>query len=358
MADVQAFRAVRYSGAAGRLADLVAPPYDAIDEEERRELLERSPYNVAHLTLPTSIDDAAQLYREWLSSGILTLDAAASMWIAVETYTGPDGVERTRRGLVASLPATPYGADSILPHERTHLRIRDERLELLRATRVQPEPILLLADAALELDVPQREPDLRVDGTQLWRSDGTHGVHATELLIADGHHRYESAVELGKELGVAQRIMGLVVSTHDPGLRVFPTHRYFVDRADLRRRVREGEECADLAEAMELLARARASRSAAIAYRRDAVAIVRGDPGELDTELVDRNGLEGIRYTPRADEAISAVDEGEADVAFLVREPRVEDVFAVARRGERMPQKSTYFYPKPLSGLMFHPLEP
>src|SRR5262249_55343243 len=154
MADVQPFRAVRYSGAAGSLADLVAPPYDAVDEDERARLLERSPYNVAHVTLPESTDEAGRLYREWLSEGILEPDDEASMWTAVESYVGPDGVERTRRGLVASLPATPYGAGPILPHERTHERIRDERLDLLRATRVQPEAILLLADGPFDFDVP------------------------------------------------------------------------------------------------------------------------------------------------------------------------------------------------------------
>ena len=85
--------------------------------------------------------------------------------------------------------------------------------------------------------------------------------------------------------------------------------------------------------------------------------VVRGEEGVLDAELVDRHGLDGISYTPRLDEAVEAVDLGAADVAFLLREPRVDDVFAVARRGERMPQKSTYFFPKPLSGIVFHPLD-
>ena len=99
-------------------------------------------------------------------------------------------------------------------------------------------------------------------------------------------------------------------------------------------------------------------RSAAIRYRRGRVGIVRGEQGELDVELVDRHGLDGIRYTPRLEEALAAVDGGAADAAFVLRPPRVEDVFAVARRGEPMPPKSTYFFPKPLSGLLFHPVTP
>ena len=357
MADVQPFRAVRYSGAAGPLADLVAPPYDAVDEEERVRLFARSPYNVAHVTLPESVSEAAQLYRAWLGEGILERDDEDAMWVAEETYVGPDGVERRRHGVIGSLVAEPYATGRVLPHERTHARIRDERLELLRATRVQPEPILLLADAPLDVAVPDRPPELEVDGTRAWRLDGVDArLDAGELLIADGHHRYESAVALGREDGAWSRIMGLVVSTGDPGLHVFSTHRFFVDRPDLEA-LREGVPCDDLDDARRRLAVLADGRSAAIAYRRGSVELVRGPEGDLDTELVDRHELDGIRYTPREDEATGAVDDGVADVAFLLREPRLDEVFAVARRGERMPQKSTYFYPKPLSGLVFHPLD-
>ena len=150
--------------------------------------------------------------------------------------------------------------------------------------------------------------------------------------------------------------MALLVSASDPGLHVFPTHRLFVDRPDLAE-LREGESFRDLDEALAALGDEPFDRSAAIAYRRGSVELVRGRGGELDAELVERYGPDGIRYTPRTDEVVRAVDQGSADVAFILREPRVEDVFAVARQGRRMPPKSTYFYPKPLSGLLFHPLE-
>ena len=151
--------------------------------------------------------------------------------------------------------------------------------------------------------------------------------------------------------------MVLVVSKDDPGLHVFPTHRVFAGRPDLAD-LREGESRRDLDDAFAMLREESYERSVAIAYRRRSVELVRGGQGELDAELVDRHGLEGITYTPSVEEALGAVDRGEADVAFLLRDPRVEDVFAVALRGERMPAKSTYFYPKPLSGLLFHPLDP
>jgi hypothetical protein len=137
---------------------------------------------------------------------------------------------------------------------------------------------------------------------------------------------------------------------------VFPTHRIFRGRPDLAE-LREGEACESVDDALAKLAAASYERSAAVAIRRDGVELVRGPERELDVELVDRHGLDGIAYTHHASEAVAAVESGGADVAFLLREPRVEDVFAVARGGRRMPQKSTYFFPKPLSGLLFHPLD-
>jgi uncharacterized protein (DUF1015 family) len=246
----------------------------------------------------------------------------------------------------------------VLPHERTHAGIRDERLRLLRAMRAQPEPIFLLADVDLGLRVPDAPPDMEVDGTRLWRVAGSAAFPPdVQLLVADGHHRYEAAVAFAAETPERARIMALVVPAHDPGLHVFPTHRVFSRRPDLHE-LREGEPCGSVDEALAVLAAEPFDRAAAVAYRAGGAELVRGTQGELDVELVDRHGLDGIGYTPRTSEALAAVDRGAADVAFLLREPRVDDVFAVARRGERMPPKSTYFFPKPLSGLLFHPVGP
>jgi uncharacterized protein (DUF1015 family) len=356
MADVQPFRAVRYSGAAGSLADLVAPPYDAVDDAERAQLYKRSPYNVVHVTLPESADEAGRLYRDWLAHGILARDAERGAWLAVTRFVGPDGVSRERRGVIVSLAAEPYETGFVLPHERTHPRVWEERLRLLRATRVQPEPILVLADAPFRFETPRAPPAIEVDGTRLWPVPTPPSLDPGQLLIADGHHRYESAVELGAEVVGGVRIMALVVSKDDAGLHVFPTHRIFADRPDLEE-LREGEPCRDLDEALLRLDEEPYERPAVIAYRREGVELVRGREDELDVELVDRHGLGGIAYTPRRTEAVGAVDGGTADVAFLLREQRVDDIFDVARRGGRMPPKSTYFFPKPLSGLLFHPLE-
>jgi uncharacterized protein (DUF1015 family) len=357
MADAEPFRAVRYSGAAGPLADLVAPPYDAVSDEERAALYTRSPYNVVHVTLPESAEAAGRLYREWLANGILAQDEEPAIWLAHEEFVGPDGVARERHGMIVSLATAPYAEASVLPHERTHLHIREERKRLLREVRVQPEPILLLSDAPLELAAPAASADVEVDGTRLWRllSGAEDGLRDAQLLIADGHHRYESAVELGEELGVPVRIMALVVPTHDAGLQLFPTHRVFASRPDVASGD-DDEPAAGLEQALARLEEIGYERAAAIRYRRGRAGIVYGDPGELDVELVDRHGLDGVGYTPRLEEAVAAVDRGDVDAAFVLRRPRVEDVFAAARRGERMPPKSTYFFPKPLSGLLFHPV--
>ena len=358
MADLKPFRAVRYAGAAGHPADLVAPPYDAVTPDERARLFTRSPYNVLHVTLPESNEEAGRLYRDWLERGILEREDEPASWLLVEDYVGPDGIERERHGLIVSLAAEPYENGHVLPHERTHAGIRAERLELLRATRVQPEPIFLLLDGPLELELPDRPPELEVDGTRLWRlvDFGLAPLERHALLVADGNHRYESAVELGVELGSPARIMALLVSTEDEGLHVFPTHRVFSGRPDLAS-AREGVQQESLEAALAALAAEPRARAAAVVYRRAGAELVRGDESELDVELVDRHGLDGISYTPSAPAATAAVDEGVADAAFLLRAPRVDDVFEVARRGERMPPKSTYFFPKPLSWLLFHPLE-
>lgn len=357
MADVQPFRAVRYTGAAGPLGDLVAPPYDAVGDEERAQLYTRSPYNVVHVTLPESPEDARRLYSEWLDERVLEPEPEPAAWLVAEEYVGPDGVARERHGLILSVSAEPYDTGHVLPHERTHASIREERLQLLRATLVQPEPILLLADTSLQLSAPSERPDVEVAGTRLWRRTDVdlEAVRDAQLLIADGHHRYESAVDFGAERGGGARIMALVVPAHDVGLHVFPTHRVFSGRPDLAAQ-REGEPHPSLDDALQALDAEPFTHSAAVAYRRDSVELVHGQPGEIDVELVDRHGLAGIGYTPRAPEAVAAVDRGDADVAFILREPRVDDVFEVARRGERMPPKSTYFHPKPLSGLLFHPV--
>jgi uncharacterized protein (DUF1015 family) len=340
VAEVRPFRAERYGERSGPLEDLVAPPYDVIGPEERREYLSRSPFNVVHLTLPDSEEQAARDLAAWRAGEILMRDEEPAAWALSQSYVGPDGVSRVRNGVVVKLRLEPYDRGVVLPHERTHAGPKEGRLRLLRATRTQLEPIFLLHDGN-PVELPDREPDLALDGERLWRLDSAP-VAPAELLIADGHHRYETALAFHAEDGteVSAWLMVVLVSTHEQGLTIFPTHRIarHVGDVDGTEIERPGDELPGV-----------------VLYRDGRYLLVEGDG--LDVEIVDRLASKGVTYTPRREEAEAAVDRGDAEGAFLLRPTRIEDVFAYARRGEVLPQKTTYFFPKLTSGLLFFPLD-
>jgi uncharacterized protein (DUF1015 family) len=341
MAVVKPFRALRYDETvAGPLETLVAPPYDVITPEQRDELRARSQHNVVRLTLPDSEEEAARELAEWRSRGVLVEEPPA-VWALEQDYVGPDGVPRTRFGLAASLKVEPYTTGTVLPHERTHSGPKEGRLRLLRATRVQLEPIFLLYDGPAPIERPEREPDLEVEGAKLWRIDDPMLVRAfddKQLLIADGHHRYETAVAFSEEEGTpaSAQMLVVLVSTDDPGLEIFPTHRLFAESKHL-----EGEQNGG---------------GSIIEVTPGGSRDVRVPDGMLDVQFVDTLGHDGLSYTASADDARRAVAIGEAATAYLLRPTRIEDVFIHARRGEVLPQKTTYFFPKLISGLLFHPL--
>jgi uncharacterized protein (DUF1015 family) len=349
VAVVKPIRAVRYDeSVAGPLEQLVAPPYDVIGEAQREELMARSPFNVVHLTLPEDEGDAARLWREWLSDGALVRDQEPSFWALEQEYVGPDGVERTRRGLVAALRVEPYENRVVLPHERTHAGPKEGRLRLLDALQAHPEPIFLLYDGAPPFEHPTGEADMDVEGARLWRlpPEGIAEAFADkQLLIADGHHRYETAIAFG-----AEHILVVLVSTEDPGLMIFPTHR-------VAERINGTTPTLDLEQALAQLDEKSPDRAAAVVYRKGGAALVEGDEGTLDVQLVESLAPGPVTYTPSVDEAVAAVERGDAEGAFIVRPTRIEDVFRFAEAGETLPQKTTYFYPKLLSGLLFLPLE-
>ena len=184
MAVVRPFRALRYDPAVGGpLETLVAPPYDVIGAEQREELRGQSPYNVVHLTLPDSAEEAAASLAEWQKRAVLVRDPEPACWWLSQDYFGPDGVARRREGFVAALRVEPYENRVVLPHERTHAEPKEDRLRLLRATRTQLEPLFFLWDGTVELD-GLGEPDLKSGGdsgsggstrsspTRWWRARG------------------------------------------------------------------------------------------------------------------------------------------------------------------------------------------
>ena len=340
MADVRPFRALRY--AVPDLARVVAPPYDVISDEERREYLARDPHNIVHLTLPDSEEQAARDLAAWRQSGVLVEDDEPAYWWLSQEYVGPDGVARVRQGFVAALRAQPYEDEVVLPHEKTHAGPKEGRLRLLRATRTHLEPIFLLWDGSVGVD-GLGEPDLAANEAKLWRLDAEFGDALTEelrdaqLLIADGHHRYETTLAFGE----SPWLMVVIVPTDQEGLTIFPTHRVArsANGASGTPIERPGDELPGV-----------------VLYRGGGrYELLEGDG--LDPEVVAALEPQGVTYTASREEAEAVVDRGDAEAAFLLRPTRIEDVWAVARAGGVMPQKSTFFYPKLTSGLLLFPVE-
>jgi uncharacterized protein (DUF1015 family) len=420
MADVQPLRALHYNtSVVGPLPEVVAPPYDVIDEGQRAALLERSPFNVVAVDLPQEgpggrdrYESAGELFESWQLQGALVRDPEPALWAHTQDYTGPDGQARTRRGFFCRVRIEEFGAGRIRPHERTHPGPKEDRLRLTRATRANVSPIFSLfsdpAGAAWRALEPSTEqaPWGEVtdpDGTvhRLWRVSDPAAIAAVqsaaqeaELLIADGHHRYETmqtyADEIGGE-GEHRYILMCLVALEDPGLTVFPTHR-LVGGLDDERLEALGQALArdfEIAEVpleeiaptpgsgplelgfidrrtarpLRLTLKDQAIAEAALEGRSEAYRHL--DTGVLET-LVLKNALhlrdediahfDGLFYARDTAEALAMVASGEYDAAFLMRPTPVEQVRDVAAAGENMPPKSTYFYPKLLTGLLFNPL--
>lgn len=375
MAQAKGFRAVRYDPErAGPLGTLVAPPHDIVDPDFKARLLGASPYNVIRLTRPHDPDEAGRLFHAWRDEGVLVREAQPAVWKLEEAYTGPDGEERTRRGLVARVRMTRYGEGDVYPHERTFRRQKHLRLELLRATRTKLSPIFFLHEGD---SPPQRgdPPDLEVEfggvRSRLWRVVDPDAVAAAlaavrgKLIIADGHHRYETALRFHEEEGTEETafVLGVLVAHDDPGLEIFPTHRLAGGPLpELNGRFRLTE-VSGAAEGLARLGDVPRDRPAFVVLRPEGAVLAETEPvadgpaGSLDTAVLDELELDDVRFTPSADEAEQAVAAGDAAAAFLVRAPSVEQVEAVALAGETMPQKSTYFFPKLTSGLLFAPFD-
>jgi uncharacterized protein (DUF1015 family) len=341
VARVRPFTAERYGKRAGPLDGLVALPYDVISPAERLEYLARSPHNIVHLTLPDAEEQAGRDLAAWRAEGILVRDEPG-VWALSQSYVGPDGVARVRNGLVVALRLEPYENGVVLPHERTHAGPREGRLRLLRATRTQLEPIFLLHGGET-VEPPARPPDIESGGDRLWRldDDPAQRFADAELLIADGHHRYETALAFHAEDGTESSawMMVVLVSTREEGLTIFATHRLAQDV--------DGARGTPIDEPGDRL-------PGVVLYRAGRYELLEGDG--LDVEVVDALAPRGVTYTPRRDEAVAAVDRGEAQAAFLLRPTPLDAVFETARRGDVMPQKSTYFFPKLTSGLLLYPL--
>jgi uncharacterized protein (DUF1015 family) len=417
MAEIQPLRALRYEPAvAGALHDVIAPPYDVIDADQRAELVARSPYNVVHVDLPEDpgggdvYAHAAQLLEQWRADGAVVLDDEPAIWILRQSYTGPDGRSLTRQGFLARVRVTDYGAGRIRPHERTHPGPKEDRLRLTRATQANLSPIFSLysdpqqrawqALAPFTASQPWGEAtDDEGTRNELWRVTDADAIAAVqgaladaELLIADGHHRYETARAYAEEIGGEgdhRYVLMCLVALQDPGLTIFPTHRLVKDttpaqqealartlRADFE--IEQADELgpgpdggplslgyidAHFRTPYRLTLRDQQTAERALAdhtapYRRLDAAVLEALllKGPLELTDDDISHLHRFGYARTAQQARELVESGAFDLAFVLRATPVEQVVEVAESGESMPPKSTYFFPKLPTGLLFNPL--
>src|SRR4051794_8313669 len=285
MADVRPLNALRYDlDAVGSLQDVVAPPYDVIDAAMRQELLAQSPYNAVAIDLPKPYGEtgpqaegqgdpyaaAADSIEAWQRAGALVKDSEPAIWAMEQEYTGPDGGSHVRHGILARVRVEDFDTGTILPHERTLPGPKQDRLELMRATRCNLSPIFSLSTidpwplAAKETAVTEpwgEATDAAGTVTRIWRlpqlNEEIPGLLTdAQLLIADGHHRYETAIayrdEIGGEGAHNYTLMALT-GLDDPGLSVYPTHRLLSGfAADPERQRRLGSGLRELFEASEV----------------------------------------------------------------------------------------------------------
>jgi uncharacterized protein (DUF1015 family) len=427
MAEVLPLKALHYDlDAVGSLQDVVAPPYDVIDTATRAGLLERSPYNAVAIDLPKPYGEtgpqaegdgdpyaqAAQAIHAWKQAGALVQDLDETIWAMEQEYTGPDGSAHTRHGILARVRVEDFDTGQVLPHERTLPGPKQDRLELMRATRCNLSPIFSLSTLdpwplvarQTELDDPWGEAtDASGTATRIWKirdpgihDDVTELLAGAQLLIADGHHRYETAIayrdEVGGEGDHNYTLMALT-GLDDPGLSIFPTHRLLSGFAeDPERQQRLGEGLRELFEVTEVETdrldplgedgvgvfglydshhkRAfhlrlkdtteldRVLEGMPEAYRRLDAAILetlvlKGIAGLSEDDILAKRG---IGYAKSVEDSLRLIDDGTYDVAFVLRPIPVDQTKAICESDANMPPKSTYFYPKVLTGLVFNPL--
>jgi len=421
MPRVEPLRALHYDPAvAGPLQALAAPPYDVIDPQQRAELQSRSPHNVVAIDLPEDPDGgdryahAATLLQRWRAEGAIVQDDEPAIWALVQDYTGPDGRRLTRNGFFARVRVEDYGPGAIRPHERTHPGPKADRLSLTRATQANLSPIFSLysdpelrAWRALEPATRDDEPFGEVteaDGThnRLWRiadpdvvATVVESVSEAELLIADGHHRYETARVYADEIGgegAHRYVLMCLVALQDEGLTVFPTHRLVdglqgTDKPELLAstlrecfeieeisaddlvppddgdEIRMGYMDSHFKRAFRLTLKDQAIADDALthmpeAYRRLDTAVLealvlKGPLGLSEDDISHKNGLD---YARSFQEARELVESGTFDAGFYLRGIPVSQIQAIAAAGVNMPPKSTYFFPKVPTGLLFNPL--
>lgn len=423
MADIRPFVALRYSEKAGDLTSLVAPPYDVITPPMREELGNRSPYNVVWLTLPEAepgdrskfvkYGRSATRLAEWQREGILQKGITPSLYLYEQIFTPPfSNRTLTRSCLITLMKLEPYERGVVLPHEQTFPSHKEDRLRLLEATRTHLECIMglyhdprrqiqeILSNSVLE-EVARVRFDDGVDNVLSKISESAHhriqsALKGEKIWIADGHHRYETALKYreehkrGEGETAEDYILIALCSMHDRGLVILPTHRIVkgisLNEAAIQTRLRTyfnvrkvGNEVLPQEVAAVALPHNRVfgivmpgntGLLLTMEEPREALRLVEEEASDLYKmldvtilhEVILKRVLEVtdsscLEYTRDPREALQRVQNEPGTLAILTNPPSVETMRRIAEGGEKMPQKSTYFYPKLLSGLLFWSLE-
>ena len=421
MAEIKPFRALRYTAKAGKIAALTCPPYDIISEEERLAFLSENPHNVIRLELPKGEDpyaEAGETLKSWLADGILRRDTYPGLYIYEEEFEAY-GVRRKVKGFICLVRLEEFSKGIILPHEETLSKAKEDRFRLMETTGCNFSQIysLYMDEAhttgarldALSSGKPRYEFS---DGSvthRMWIVNDPEVIRAIgtdfenrKLYIADGHHRYETALnyrnrcrEQGTATGGEDYVMMMLVDMEHDGLVVFPTHRLVRGLADFNAEKLlaacaekfevTAEEDIETMEA-ELSGLYRQGKKAFAFYcggggwtlltLKDAAAMdeILPDQSEayrnLDVSVlhslilekylgIDKENMAkqvNLTYTRSFEEAIASVKNGESQCAFILNPTRVTEIRDVAAAGEKMPQKSTYFYPKLITGLVMNQL--
>jgi uncharacterized protein (DUF1015 family) len=409
VADFSPFAGVRYRGASAALATLVAPPYDVIDDDQLATLEAMDEHNSVRLILPrddTTEGDryarAAATFREWLDTGVLFRDDSPRFYAYRMEFTDPNGVRRHTRGVIGALTLPEPGDHDVLPHERTLPKAKSDRLALLRAMRVNVDPIWgLTLGTGLTTLLARATPLVQCldpEGVfhEIAAIDNPKTVAAIEevvasapLVLADGHHRFETAInyrnelrEGGEEPGGAAAIMTFVVELADDELCIEPIHR-LVDLpggADVRSLLADAFDISDCGantpDGVDALVRAMRdehglgivdARGLALAVpkpdARAAVlveehpAVAGTDAAVIEALVVPRLTGASWQYRHDARGVAALVDKGVASAAILCSPVSVAATRAAATDRVRMPQKTTFFWPKPRTGMVFRALD-
>ena len=425
MADIRAFRGYRYDlGRVGALGDVVAPPYDVIDASLQAGLYARSPHNVIRLILereePTDTEAnnrytrSAGTLRDWLREDVLVQDSARSLYVYEQEFEA-EGRRLTRKGFMARVRLEPFGSGRIFPHEATLAAPKADRLKLLRATNMNLSPIFgLYPDSAGEVadalaaavgrSLPLEATDHLGVVHRLWPVSDQHAISVVSglvspqpIFIADGHHRYETALRYLEERREAGEVLDAesapnyvlmhLVSMNDPGLVILPTHRLvsgfpglraerlseiLAPHFDLERMgsAKDAWETIQMDGGQSVLGFGTAADGVwQLARLRDkgAMARVAGTHSAtwqdlavavLHTLVLDHLLGPALGAEPKCEyvHQLSEVQDSSASLAVLVPPATMEHIAEIAGGRETMPPKSTYFYPKLLSGLVFNPL--